>query len=454
MYCLLTIVGSLLAAEPTTQSWPAFLGQGAPESIAADTLPLAWSPESNIAWTTGLPGYGQSSPVVWQDRVYVTSVDGPNKERYFVTALSLASGEVLWSRQIDSSDPVENSLFVSRAAPTPVVDNLGIYAFFESGDLIAFDHTGQEFWHRSLSKEYGRFQNEFGLGASPMQDTDRLFLLLDHEGPSYLICIGKPHGRTIWKTDRPSRRSWSSPAWFTVGNRRHLVCSSAGTVDGYDPTDGEVLWSFADVGGNTLTTPLSHANGICLVSASPGRRGENALEARRSNLILQVNENDGSFHVQPLWNTEKATVGFASPIVHQGCAYWINSVGAMFCFDALTGRQHYAERLRQSCWATPLAIQDRIYCFGKDGLTTILKPGPAFRVLAENQLWDLEAVVSDAAPIAEEKTEERRRAAKRFTGPIQYGVAAVNGSLLVRTGSRIYCLRKSGESTRPPEIGQ
>lgn len=442
MYCLLTIVGSLLAAEPSCPSWPAFLGQGAPSPVATSSLPLTWSPEESIAWSAEVPDYGQSSPVVWGDQVYVTSVEGPMKERYIVTALSLVTGEVLWQRRLDSSDPVENSLFVSRAAPTPAVDQDGVYAFFESGDLAAFDHGGEALWRRSLSSDYGRFLNEYGLGASPVQSKDSLFLLIDHEGPSYLVAVGKGDGSTLWKTDRCPRRSWSSPTWMAVGDRRHIVCSSAGTVDGYDPVGGKLLWSLEGVGGNTLTTPLSYANGCCLISASPGRRGENALEARQSNLLLQVESQDGAFRARPLWRTEKAAVGMASPIVYEGCAYWINSVGAVFCLDVDSGEAHYVERLRQACWATPLAIGDRVYCFGKDGLTTVLQSGPVFRILAENQLWDPKSVAVDEAAVAKESSEERRRAASRLTGPIQYGVAVAKGSFLIRTGSRLYCVRE------------
>ncbi len=329
---------------------------------------------------------------------------------------------------------------MSRAAPTPAVDENGVYAFFESGDLIAFDHAGNKLWQRSLSADYGRFQNEFGLGASPLQDDDTLFFLIDHEGPSYLLAVDKGDGRTLWKTDRTPRRSWSSPAWLKVGEESHVVCSSGGTVDGYDPADGKLLWSLEGVGGNTLTTPLAFADGACLISASPGRRGENALEARRSNLLLQVDSTGDSFHVEPRWRTEEATVGFASPIVHKGCAYWINSVGAVFCFDKNDGKKHYVQRIKQPCWATPLAVDDRIYCFGKDGLTTVLQAGSEFRILAENQLWDPRSVTVNEAAIAGEKTDERRRAAARFTGPIQYGIAAVGDRLLIRTGKRLYCI--------------
>jgi outer membrane protein assembly factor BamB len=143
-----------------------------------------------------------------------------------------------------------------------------------------------------------------------------------------------------------------------------------------------------------------------------------------------------------LWRNEHSTPSFASPIVYRGHAYWVNTVGVVHCFDAASGQLRYAERIRQSCWATPLGRGDRIYFFGKDGLTSVLRAGPEFELLAENQLWDPSTVKPDPAKIAAEKTEERRRAAANFSGRTVYGVAAVNGTLLVRTGDVLYCLRQ------------
>lgn len=430
----------LMAFTPDSAVWPGFLGAGA-TPLTAESLPLEWSPEKNIAWTTDLPGHGQSSPVIWGGKVFVTGVEGPMKDTYHVMCLSLADGSLLWKHSLASSDPVKNSVYVSRAAPTPVVDSHGVYVYFESGDIVALDHAGQRRWQRSLTREFGKPQNKFGLAASPVQNGDRLIILVDDEGPSYIIALRKADGATIWKQDRTSRVSWSSPMIVTVSGMPQVVCSSSGSIDGYSLESGERLWTFDDVGGNSSASPLPFADGRFLVGASPGREGQNAEGARKSNLALAVALTDGKWTPRVVWRNEQVSPTFGSPMVYRDCAYWVNRAGVVYCLDAATGNVHYAQRTKQSIWATPLGVGDRVYFFGKDGLTTVLAAGPKYRLLAENQLWDPASVKLDPGAADREDTEERRRAAAMFAGPVQYGVAAIDGSLLIRSGERLYCIR-------------
>lgn len=141
-----------------------------------------------------------------------------------------------------------------------------------------------------------------------------------------------------------------------------------------------------------------------------------------------------------LWKAEEATPSWASPIVHQGCAYWINTKGLIFCFDVETGKLNYKESAKQSCWATPFGSGDRVYFFGKDGLTTVVAAGNEFRSLSENQLWDPNVVAVDNAAGAKESTEDRRNAAAMFSGPTQYGYAIVGDKIIMRTGERLFCI--------------
>lgn len=423
-------------------NWPGFLSGHRPQA-PDQGLPLRWSPSEHVAWQVPLPGHGQSSPIVWEDQVFVTAVEGPMKDTYHVLALALKTGQPRWRYSLASSDKVPDSYFVSRAAPTPVTDGQGVYAFFESGDVVALSLEGQVRWQRSLSRDYGRFVNEFGLAASPLLFEQSLILLVDHEAGGYLIALSTQDGRTLWKTDRAPRRSWSSPALVPVRGRRHVVCSSAGSVDGYDPLTGQQLWSYEEVAGNTAATPLPFGEGLFLVGASPGREGGARMEgAKKSNFAARITWTAGKPGLEVLWRNEQSTPSFASPIVYRGHAYWVNTVGVVHCFDAASGRLCYAQRIRQSCWATPLGRGERVYFFGKDGWTSVLRAGPAFELLAENQLWDPSTVKPDPARLAAEATEERRRAAASFAGRTVYGVAAVDGALLIRTGDVLYCVRE------------
>jgi outer membrane protein assembly factor BamB len=353
----------------------------------------------------------------------------------------LADGKELWSYKLATSDPVENSLYVSRAAPTPVVDDKCVVVFFESGDVVALDHKGTELWKRSLSQEFGKFQNKFGLSGSPVQTDKDIIILVDDEGPSYLIALDKATGKTSWKTDRTSRTSWSSPGLINVDGSAQVIASSAGSVDGYDAATGKLLWSFSDVGGNTGTTPLDLGNGRFLVAASAGQDGKNTEMAKKSNFLMQVARDGEGWKADRVWLTEEATPSWASPIAYKGCAYWVNRVGVVFCFDAETGKLNYKERTKQSCWATPIGLGDNVYFFGKDGMTTVLAAGPEFKVVSENLLWDPESIKPDPNAGAKEPTEERRRAAAMFSGPTVYGVAVADNSIVVRTGEQLFCVR-------------
>jgi outer membrane protein assembly factor BamB len=205
------MVASLLlmfavAGNGPVESWTGFLG-GEGVQLDASTLPLKWSPTENQPWVAAIPGFGQSSPVIWQGKAFVTSVDGPKKDELIVSAYALADGKQLWSKRFPTSDPVTNGTFVSRAAPTPVVDKDGIYSFFESGDVVALSHAGEELWKFSLSNAYGKFTNEYGLAASPVQTADSVIILIDHpQGDSYLISMAKKPDQSIIDRETDPRR--------------------------------------------------------------------------------------------------------------------------------------------------------------------------------------------------------------------------------------------------------
>ncbi len=428
------------ASEPNERVvWPAFLGEGS-SSVDAGQLPVSWEPTEATRWQAAIPGHGQSSPVVWGDRVFVSSVEGPMKDTWHVLCFDLSTGTLLWQHMLANSLPVENNLYVSRAAPTPVVDAERVVVQFESGDCVALTHAGEPIWQRVLSEEYGAPVNEFGLGASPCQDGERVFVLMEHDGPSYLVALDKQTGQTVWQVERQPRRSWSSPVLLVLDGQPQIVISSAGTVDGYDPADGRWLWSFTEVGGNTGVSPRGVGAAGVLIGASAGRQGENAEEAKRSNALLQVSRQGDDFEVRRVWSNADASPSWASPIYHQGLAYWINRVGVVTCIDAESGETVYTSRTKQSCWATPLAVGERIYLFGKDGLCTVIAAGRKFEVLGESNLWDPDALVPEAAPQVEESTPERQRGAAMFSGPTVYGYAVAGNRLIVRIGHRLFCL--------------
>lgn len=431
----------MMALATGDDQWPGFLGPPS-DDLNVETLPLEWTPDENVAWKLELDGYGQSSPVIFGEQVFVCSVDGPNKEDLVVSCFDLKTGEESWEKRLASTNPEKSSVYVSRAAPTPVVDAKGVYVYFESGDVFGLSHSGEQLWSRSLSKDYGKPTNEFGLSASPVQDEKRLYILIDDPEKSYLVSLNKESGVTEWKSDREPRTSWTSPSLMTLDGKVQIICSSAGSVDGYDPESGEQLWTYTDVGGNTGTTPTQATSNGMLTGASTGRSGENSEMARKTNGLLKVSHQQGSWEVSYEWTNPALSTAWASPIAHRGYGYWVNRTGVLYCVDLVTGEQQYAERLDQTAWATPVGIGERIYVFGKEGVTSVVQAGAEFKLLAENKLWTDEKPPVNHVPEVEEADEQRRQSQAMFSKPTIYGVAIADSSIVIRTGSQLFCIRK------------
>lgn len=411
--------------------WPSFLG-GIERERQSVELPKTWSSTEGLAWKNGLQGHGQSSPVVVGETIYLTAIDGPQKERNMVFAYNSETGEKLWEYVFANSIQVKNDPYTSRAAPTPAADASGVIAFFESGDIVALTPEGVVRWERKLIEDYGKYEGRFGLGASLAQLEDRVFVLADNDGPSYMLAMSKETGETLWKTDRTSRTSWSSPMILTVDGKPQVVASSAGTLDGYDPADGSLLWTMDDVGGNTVASPIAFADGCFLVGASPGRNGENSDGASRSNMAVRIAKEGNQYTSTVLWRNEEATSSFGSPIVYENRAYYVNRAGGMFCIDVNDGKLLYKARIKESTWATPLGASGRIYFFGQTGTTTVIKSGDEHEELAANRLW--EPSVDGGGPGG-------------FNAEIQYGVALCSRGLIVRTGENLYMIR--GSTSKP-----
>lgn len=390
-------LNSTISADDGVSNWTAFRNGGS--SRITGSLPTQWSPAENIAWQTETEGYGQSAPVIMDGRIFVTSVIGQQKEQCALTAYDLHNGQQLWQHRFDTAHQGPSSYMMSRAAPTPTVDQNAVYAFFESGDVVAVDMAGKLLWHRSLTADYGDFQNNHGLGSSPAQTDDLVLLNIEHKGPSLLLALNKQTGKTQWKTERPSGSSWTSPIVVSDGIEQQVVVSSGGDLSGYDSESGDVLWSLKGLEGNSVPSPIAVGNFIFTGARIP--EFGSASEATRSNLCVKIT-GDKSQPYELCWRAAKAVSDYASPVVDGEQVYFLNKVGVLYCVDATSGETIYQQRLRSECWATPIVAAAGIYFFAKDGTTRIVRRGREFEVLASNQLWD------PANPPAPEQYQEAK----------------------------------------------
>lgn len=399
--------GLLLAIADATLAgnWPGFRGNGT-SLTATENLPLKWSETENVTWSIDVPGYGQSSPVVWGGAVFVTSVEGEMKETLLITRLDADTGKIAWTQRLPASQKIKMSEYVSRAAPTPVVTADRLFVFFESGDLLAFDHAGQQKWKRSLSTEYGEFQGNHGVGSSLALADNRLIVLVDHSGPSYLLAIDGASGETHWKVDREPRVSWSTPLVVTDADRpAQILISSNGVAEAYAVSDGSRLWWLDGLEKNTVASPTA-TNELVVIGSS----------TTKFNMAIRRNGTGKLDESSIVWRAENASSSFGSPLIHNDCVYFVNRAGVAFCLDLATGAEHWSHRIAASCWASPVGAGDRVYFFGNDGTTTVVQAGTEYEELARNTLP------------ADDRVS---------------GVAIQDGAFLIRAGTRLTKVTRS-----------
>ena len=411
-FLLLGIISGVRAEKSALQKgstrWTGFRGNQGNSQTCATHLPLTWSETQNTAWTTELPGYGQSSPVVWDGKIFVTASEGQLKETLVVLCIEVTTGEILWTKRFEASDKTERTNMISQSAPTPVVDAQHLYVFFESGDLFALSHQGEKRWHRSLTKAYGTFIGNHGIGSSIAQTDEAVILLIDHDGPSYLLSVNKTDGTNLWKRDREERVSWTSPVISQSGNVTEILISSNGIVEAYNAENGERHWYVEGVEKNTVPSPTVTEEWVVVGSSQKGE----TLAIKRGG-TGDVTES----HIR--WKGD-ATSSFGSPLVHRDSVYIVNKVGVLACLNLETGSVFWTTRIGSPTWASPIAAGDMLYFFGKDGDTTVMSAPP-------QQGIEIPPTVSLNSLATESRV---------------YGVAAINGAFLIRTGNRLICVGK------------
>lgn len=277
--------------------------------------PTEWSPNTNIPWQVNVPGYGQSSPVVWGATVFVTSTDGPWQEHCFVHAYDLPTGKRLWTREVKATTRVENYFRNSRAAPSPVVDANRVVSFFPAGDVTAMNHEGEVLWSTALFKRFGEAKNERGTASSLAQTEELVLAVIDHDGPSYAVALSKQDGNVVWRTDRGHREpSWSSPVVAKCGESDLLIISSSQTVDAYDAATGRELWSVPGLQGNLIPSATLAGNALYVGSTQMHHGNLDADAVAASNCRIDLTAKSGQPGYRVNWNAKQVNAYYASPL--------------------------------------------------------------------------------------------------------------------------------------------
>lgn len=415
----------VVASEPL--SWSEFQNGGT--LVLDQTLPTEWSPDSDCVRQVDLEGYGQSTPVIHGEKIFVTTTQGENKETFTLAAYSLKNGGKLWRVDFENPTPEKNDNYVSRAAPTPVVDAEQVVVLFEGGVLAAVSHDGKETWKRNLVEEYGPIKARHGLASSLVSFKGHAIAWVERMEEPYILCFDRSSGETIWKAPGLGKTTWSTPRLISVGDGHHLVCSASGLVVGLDPQTGDRVWELSDVSGNSSPTPMAAGDAKFFVGASGGRGEPSTPAPANSNGMVEIKQNgDGEFSAEFVWRAEKANSSFGSPIVAGDRVYEVNRSGVLYGLDSQTGKQEIQKRSGvESIWATPLISSGKLYLFGRRGDTSIVDLA-THQVLATNKLWE-------AAPQAE-STEENRGGG--MGGDTLYAATVAGQALILRRGDKLY----------------
>jgi len=418
--------------ERKAATWPSFQNGGQIQ-VTSGRLPLRWSPDENIAWQAAIEGYGQSSPVVRDNLIVVTSTSGPNKEKFHLAAFDLTSGEKQWQKDFANPSPEKNTNYVSRAAPTPVADAQGVVALFEGGLCVAFGYDGDVRWQRDLVKDYGAITARHGLGSSLEQDADHVFVWIEREEDPYLVALDKKGGKTVWKAPGLGATSWSSPRLIPTADGPQLICSASGKLAGFDPGSGKRLWTFEEISNNTTCTPFPVGEGSFLIGASDGR-GASSGGGAKYNGVIQITKTAGEYSADFLWQAAKASSSFGNPVVAGDNACIVNRSGVLFQLDVKTGEQRSTTRLQSGgIWAAPLVVGDHLYLFGYKGVTSVISLDDNKEVAA-NRVWKEEA-----------KAEATEGAPGASGGGVLYAAIAAPPYLILRRGDRIYAVKAPSE---------
>lgn len=361
--------------------WPRWRGPSGQGFVAGREYPERWSSTDRVKWAVAVPGQGNSSPIVWGDRLFLTTAydDGA---RLAMVAFRRADGQKLWETPIPQNVREANHAKNGHASATPVTDGQRVYASFGGNGLVAFDLDGRIVWHRP----FGRIGNYHGPAGSPILYKDRIFLYQDQQ-PSgnqqgFVAAFDAKTGRTNWQRERAETVGWGTPVVIRVADHDELVVSGQRRVTAYDPDTGRDLWT---VQGNTFEVIPTPVVGDGFVFCSSGRAGP--------TFAIRPGGRGDVTATHVAWSTPKGSPFVPSGILHGGLLYLVNDMQSILTvYNATTGALAYQGRLgvatREGFSASPVVVGDRLFFTNDEGETFVVQAGREFKLLHTNSLGE------------------------------------------------------------------
>jgi outer membrane protein assembly factor BamB len=408
-----SVVLALVAAPTFAENWPAWRGPRGDGTTLETALPLTWSATENVKWKVALPEPGNSTPIVWVDRIFLTQAVG---ERRTVLCLDRKDGKTRWQEGPKVAERERTHATNPPCAASPVTDGERVIAWFGTAGVWCWDAAGKELWHTDLGKQ----DHEWGYGSSPILHGDLCILNFGPGPRSFLVALDKRTGKEVWRTDVPppvtlegagSKEgyvgSWSTPVIVGNGEQSELVAVLPGTIRGFDPQTGKERWSCGGLNTVCYANPFVAGN---VVVAMGGYGGY--------SIGVKLGGMGDVTATHRLWQETKATQRIGSGVVSGEYLYMPNENGIVQCIEPATGKMVWQERMkvpsgRASTWSSMVLSGERLYLVTQASDVVVLKAAPKFEQLAVNSLGD---------------------------GLTNSSLAVANGELFIRTHKSLWCI--------------
>ena len=372
------------------------------DGISHETdVPIQWSQTENIKWRLPLPGEAASTPVVWEDKIFLTSAEG----NALVLMCISTEGEELWKQTVGRGNRSVRGGEGNSAAPSPVTDGEHVWAFLGTGDLACYDFDGNQVWHTNLAERYGSFNLYFVMSTTPLVDKDRLYIHLIHSNAWVVLALDKMTGKEIWKHKRESdatdecEHAYTSPILYRDAEREYLVVHGADYVTAHSLEDGSEIWR---CGG--LNPVMGYNPSLRFVASPVATDGLIVVPSAKNGPVLGIDpaaKGDITDSKWQLWKLRQGTPDVPSPLIHEGLIYLCGERGNLTCLDAATGKQLYRERThRHRHRASPVYANGHIYLTSRDGIVNVVKAGRKFEIVARNSIEEAVA----ASPVVSNGT--------------------------------------------------
>ncbi len=431
------LISACCSISKAQDNWPQFRGADSRGVASGSNLPDHWSTTENVAWKKDIPGRGWSSPIVWGDRVFLTTVintgksEEPKKGLYFggdrpkapeavhqwkIICLDLKTGDIRWERLVHEGKPeTPIHLKSSYASETPVTDGERVYCSFGNVGVFCFDLDGKELWKHKVKSHAMRLG--WGTASSPTIHQGRIYLVNDNDQESSLLALNAKSGEEVWRVPREEKSNWATPFIWQNDQRTEIVTPGTGKVRSYD-LEGKLLWSLKGMSSITIATPYEH-NGLLYLSSGyvldlsrpiyairPGAAGDISLQAgKTSNEFIA-------------WSQPKSAPYNPSTIIADNRLFVLYDMGMVSCLQSSDGTELFSRQRLPNGHAftsSPWAYGGKVFFLNEDGVTFVLKSGDQFELLHTNSLADDDMCM--ATP------------------------AIAGDRLLIRTAARVYCIK-------------